>query len=335
MNVIPHNRPTIGQEEANAAAAVVQSGFLTGGQQTKLFEDEICQYLGLPAGHAVAVTSGSSALFLALKVLKLEQQNVAIPSYVCSSLKHACHLNHSHPAYLDNQPDTAIVDTQRAVQSNAIIYPYLYGFASQIPTHSCVIEDIAQALGASYNGEMLGTRGTIGVLSFYATKMMTSGGQGGMLVSKNKSLIDAARDYIEFDQKNDSMARFNFHITEMQAAIGRKQLQRLPEFIEKRAELWQFYQQQGLPLLDVTDEQASHVRYRAIITTTNPESLIQVLRRQNVTAINPFAKTELLDSTATNAAKLCNQTVSLPLYPSLTMQQASYVAEQVKIGLQL
>jgi len=332
---IPHNRPTVGKEEAAAAAKVIETGYLAGGQQTPLFEDEICEFLGLPAGHAVAVTSGSSALFLALKVLGLGQRPVAIPSYVCSSLKHACVMNQCRPTYLDNQADLPVVDTTSATNASALIYPYMYGFASALPSHQCVIEDLAQALGASYGGQKLGTLGDIGVLSFYATKMLTSGGQGGMLVSKDKAMIDAARDFLEFDQRVDDQARFNLHITEVQAAIGRVQLRRLPDFIEKRAELWDIYQSYGLPLLDINDNKAQHVRYRVIVKTPSPENLVKFLHQQQVTAINPFNETELLDKGSINAAKLCRQTVSLPLYPSLTLEQAKYIAEHTRIGLDL
>lgn len=333
--MIPHNRPTVGIEEARAASQVVESGYLTSGKQTQLFEDEICEFLGLPAGHALAVTSGSSALFVALRVLGLSNQHVAIPSYVCSSLKHACLLNQSKPIFLDNLRDLPIVDVSSHQTTSGLIYPYMYGLASEIPQNGTVIEDLAQALGANYAGQKLGTIGDIGVLSFYATKVITAGGQGGMLVSKNKALIETARDYIEFDQKVDEQARFNLHITEMQAAIGRVQLKKLPQFVEKRAELWSLYQSYDLPLLDYVDDKAEHVRYRAIVKTARPEQLTSYLKDENITAINPFEPSELLDTSASHAAALCQRTVSLPMYPSLTVEQAHHVAAQTQLGLQL
>ena len=73
-----------------------------------------------------------------------------------------------------------------------------------------VIEDCCQALGAKVNDRLVGLEGDVGFFSFYATKLMTSGGQGGMLISKNKDLVDEAKDYREFDMRHDTKKRFNF-----------------------------------------------------------------------------------------------------------------------------
>jgi len=84
------------------------------------------------------------------------------------------------------------------------------------------IEDCAQALGAKVNGVPVGLQGNVGIYSFYATKLITSGGQCGMLVCKDKSLVDKVKDYREFDYRQDRKYRFNFQMTDLQAAIGRE-----------------------------------------------------------------------------------------------------------------
>ncbi len=331
--MIPHNQPSMSEQEAFAAQQVIQSGYLVKGAQIHAFEQEICEFMGLPSGHAVCVSSGSSALFIALNILKLQKKKIAFPSYVCSSLKHACSLNQSEPVYLDNNK-YKITPKFDSVQFDALIYPYLYGLSSELPEFECpIIEDVAQAMGAKVNNTMLGTQGTLGVLSFYATKMMTSGGQGGMLISKNKELIDLARDYIQFDQRHDTQACFNFHITEMQAAIARVQLKRLPEFIQKRQEIWQIYQAAELPLLDNPGKGLNHVRYRAIIKHQDANKIIATLNSQGITAINPFEKSELLSNNAPNAKALCGLTCSLPIYPNLSIEHAHYIAQKTKEAL--
>ena len=98
-----------------------------------------------------------------------------------------------------------------------------------------LINDNCHALGAKINDNMVGLNGTVGIFSFYVTKLMTSGGQGGMLISKNKEYADAARDYREFDLRNDNKKRFNFQMTDLQAAIGREQLKKLPSLIKDQA----------------------------------------------------------------------------------------------------
>ena len=89
MIMIPHNKPTLGVEEEKAALRVIRSGQLSNGNEVREFEDEFCEYLGLPKGHAVAVTSGSSALLLSMKILINDKKSVAIPGYVCSALRNA------------------------------------------------------------------------------------------------------------------------------------------------------------------------------------------------------------------------------------------------------
>jgi len=74
--MIPHNRPTLGVEEEQAALQVIRSGHLAQGQETELFEDGFCKFLGLPSGHAVALSSGTAALFLALWSLNAQNKNV-------------------------------------------------------------------------------------------------------------------------------------------------------------------------------------------------------------------------------------------------------------------
>ncbi|MBO9489054.1 DegT/DnrJ/EryC1/StrS aminotransferase family protein [Endozoicomonas sp. G2_1] len=334
--MIPHNQPSLGEQEARAAAAIVSSNKLVQGSQTRDFEDEMCQYLGLPPGHAVCVSSGTSALYVALNVLALQNKKVGLPSYSCTSLKHACTLNNSKPVFLDIKANTPIVETNYN-SFDALIYPYLYGFASHLPklVDKLIIEDVAQALGARTNNGMLGTLGDIGVLSFYATKMISSGGQGGMLVSKDKTLIEQAKQYLNFDQVIDQEQRFNFHITEIQAAIGRVQLRKLPEFIEKRNAIWQIYQDHQLPLMDIDDENLKHVRYRAIVMTSNVNRLINYLAEYGIRAINPFTTSELLSAENINASQLCRQTLSLPIYPNLSLAQAKYIARTLQQGIKI
>ncbi|SFC24265.1 DegT/DnrJ/EryC1/StrS family aminotransferase [Pseudoalteromonas denitrificans] len=335
FKTIPHNKPTMGIDEASAAQSVIISNDLVKGYHTQAFEDDICEYLGLPQGHAVCVTSGSAALFIALKTLKLKNKTVAIPSYACSSLKHACTLNQADIIYLDNKKNSVIFDSEQK-KFDALIHPYLYGLSSKLPScNQPIIEDLAQALGASTNNKMLGTMGELGVLSFYATKMISSGGQGGMLVSKSKNLIEQAKDYIKFDQQHDNNARFNFHITEVQAAIGRVQLKKLPEFIKQRQIRWQIYKDAGLTLLDNTSSELSHVRYRAIVLSSRYQKVIHDLKTKGITAINPFESNELLDKHCINANSITQKTVSLPLYPSLSIEDTHFIAMQTKKVLEV
>ena len=87
--MIPHNKPTLDIEEERSAQDVIRSGWLAQGREVDNFEREFCKFLGLPEEHAVAVSSGTAALFIALWALNASKKRVAFPAYVCSSLRHA------------------------------------------------------------------------------------------------------------------------------------------------------------------------------------------------------------------------------------------------------
>ena len=271
---IPHNKPTLGKEEEQAAIRVIRSGWLAQGKEVELFENEFCDFLGLPEGQAVALASGTAALYLALRVLAGKGKRVALPVYGCSSLRHATALAGGREILIDTGPDSPNIETSLLKEGNVdlAIIPHMFGIPADISNLKGidVVEDCAQALGATIGGIPVGLFGSLGIYSFYATKLMTSGGQGGMVVSKDKALIAAIRDYREFDQRRDHKERFNLQMTDLQAAIGREQLQKLPNFIIRRADIFKKYQDAGLDLLDTNANNVSPVRYRAVIENWHP-----------------------------------------------------------------
>jgi perosamine synthetase len=332
--VVPHNRPTLGFEEEKASIDVIRSGWVAQGKEVRAFEDEFCAYLGLPAGHAVAVSNGTSALYLALEVLSAEGKRTALPGYVCASVMHACRFARANPILIDNAVDSPNLDLDavRAANAQIAVVPHMYGIPVDLSGMMGLklIEDCAQSIGASVKGVPVGLQADVGIFSFYATKLMTSGGQGGMLVSKDTALVAAARDFREFDQRTDRKLRFNIQMTDLQAAIGRQQLKKLPAFLQRRKELFDVYRSAGLPLLQAgVGLQQTH--YRAVLRTNRAAQVVAALESARVRAIVPLEDWELLGPPASlpRAAALCQSTISLPLYPSLTDANARRIAEVV------
>jgi len=331
--LIPHNLPTIGAEEEEAALRVLRSKQLSQDKEVELFEKEFCDYIGLPHGSAVALSSGTSSLFLALKILNAKEKKVVFPGYVCSALRHAVAMAGGLEQTVDITTDSPNVEMNSIKKSSSdiSIIPHMYGLPIQInDTNSLVIEDCCQALGAKVKNKMVGLQGDVAIFSFYATKLMTSGGQGGMFVSKNQEYVDAVKDYREYDYRNDTKTRFNFKMTDLQAAIGREQLKKLPGFLKRREEIFQYYKKNGLDLLDVSEEQRSFlqpVRFRAIIKTSDPNKIIQTLDSIDVKAIVPTEDWELLgpQNSFPNGLKLSHETVSIPIYPSLTNNDLDHI----------
>jgi len=339
--MIPHNMPCLNKEEEQAAIRVIRSGWVAQGQEVQSFENEACSFLGLPDGHAVAVSSGTAALFLALWVLNARDKKVALPAYACSALRNACALSRGIPLLVDNGVGSPNVDLQFVEHSDAdiAIIAHMFGMPVAVSkkTPIDIIEDCAQALGATVGGVPVGTQGRLGIYSFFATKLITSGGQGGMIVSKEQALIDEIRDYREFDCRRDRKDRFNFKMTDLQAAVGRVQLQKLPGFIMRRQKIFDNYKQAGLSMMDVSPDSKpplKAVRFRAILKTNKPQAIIDVLGESNIKSIVPIEEWELLGDSSLfpSASDLTKKTVSLPIYPSLTDQEVDLIISVLRRG---
>ena len=324
--MIEHNKPTIGIKEEEAVIRVLKSRCLVRGNETEEFENEFCDFIGLPKGHAIAVSSGTAALYLALWILEGDKKTITFPGYVCSALRNATNMIGGNEEILDIKKESPNIKFEGIKKESIAIIPHMYGIPVDVTKiqNMNIIEDCAQSLGAKINGISVGLYGNAGIFSFYATKLMTSGGHGGMYVSKDKKLVDRVKDYREFDYRHDQKKRFNFQMTEIQAAIGREQLKKLPKFLERREEIFQKYKKAGLELLDVGENQnhLSPVRYRAVIKTEEPNKIIKTLESVGVKAIVPTEDWELLGKheLLPNAVELSRKTVSLPIYPTLTDQ---------------
>ena len=329
--MIPHNKPTIGTEEELAALRVLRSGLLSQGSEIESFENEFCDFIGLPKGHAIAVSSGTAALYLALWILEGDKKTITFPGYVCSALRNATNMIGGNEEILDIKKESPNIKFEGIKKESIAIIPHMYGIPVDVTKiqNMNIIEDCAQSLGAKINGISVGLYGNAGIFSFYATKLMTSGGHGGMYVSKDKKLVDRVKDYREFDYRHDQKKRFNFQMTEIQAAIGREQLKKLPKFLERREEIFQKYKKAGLELLDVGENQnhLSPVRYRAVIKTEEPNKIIKSLESVGVKAIVPTEDWELLGKheLLPNAVELSRKTVSLPIYPTLTDEEIDII----------
>lgn len=337
--MIPHNRPELGPDEQAAALAVLDSGWVAQGPEVEAFENELCRFLELPEGHAVAVSSGSAALFLALWALGAKGKRVGLPVYSCAALRNSVALAGGICVYLDCEKGGVNVDTGSAAGAGVdiLMAPSVFGVPIDLPDsrNFLLIEDVAQSLGAEIAGRRIGLRGEAGVCSFYATKLMTTGGQGGAIFSRDKALIDKVRDYRQFDCREDKKVRFNFQMTDLQAAIGRVQLVRLPGFLSRREKWFGMYQSGGLDLLDFRRPENQPVRYRIVMRCAQPARMISALASSGIQSIVPIKKSEMLDASANYpvALELTKTTVSLPAYPGLLEEDVARITRAAKDAL--
>ena len=336
---IPHSKPTVGRDEVKGIQEVLASGRIATGEEVAGFEQEMAAYLGLRGG--VATASGTAALHLSLLALGVkERDEVIIPSFTCSALLNAVHYCRATPVVVDIDKETMNISlsvTQKALSKRtaAIVVPHMFGhpvenmsdFLSFGPP---LIEDCAQSLGATSQGIMTGTQGTIAMLSFYATKVITTG-HGGMVVSQNEDLLERVRDLRAYDKKMEYRIRYNYCMTDMQGRMGRIQLEKLPAFLEARRKRAQWYEKHLSNLEGVVLPIQKGIYYRYVIKIKNGrlQNALEQLHQNGIEAQRPvfsplhrYLGLDGFDITE----QVFSEALSLPLYPRLTAEEVRYTA---------
>src|SRR3989338_7244123 len=278
--MIPHSKPTLTKEDLSAVSRVINSGYISQGEAVKSFESELAEYIGVKGG--AAVSSGTSAIHLSLIALGVkEEDDVAMPTYVCPALLNAINYIGANPLLIDINPDTYNISTadlkkKLTKKTRAVIVPHIFGLPADIKDilnfGIPVIEDCAQSVGAVYNGKKVGSFGHCAIFSFYATKVMTTG-EGGMVVSNSDKILEKIRDLREYDHKPNYIVRYNYKMTDLQAALGISQLKRLDSFISKRRTIAGSYNKRfsELGIAIPSNPEKEHIYFRYMIRNRAPE----------------------------------------------------------------
>ncbi|MBE3573278.1 MAG: LegC family aminotransferase [Moorella humiferrea] len=246
---IPLDWPNIGEVEKEYVLKALESGYVSSaGPMVREFEERFAAYLGI--NHAVAVVNGTAGLHLALKLLGIGPgDEVIVPALTFIATVNPVVYVGARPVVVDVDPcswniDPAAIERAITKHTRAIIPVHLYGNPADMDAiiglarkyGLYVIEDATEALGSTYKGKKAGTFGHIGVFSFNGNKIITTGG-GGMLVTEDPELARRARILVnqgrepgetEYEHKEIG---FNYRLTNLQAALGLAQLERLPEFL--------------------------------------------------------------------------------------------------------
>ena len=255
--------PNFAEDEIAAAAAVLRSGRVNywTGDQSQEFEREFAALIGVK--YAVALANGTAALELALHALGIGPgDEVVVPckTFIASA---SCVVRlGATPVVADVDPDSqnitaAGIEAVLTDRTKAVIAVHLAGWPCEMDEILAlakerglrVVEDCAQCVGARYKGRMTGSMGDIGAFSFCQDKIVTTGGEGGMLVTDSHALWEKAWSYKDhgksyaavFEREHQPGFRWlhesfgtNWRITEMQSAIGRLQLKKLPQWLADR-----------------------------------------------------------------------------------------------------
>lgn len=339
MDPIPHSRPCVGEAEAEAARQVVLGGAMSQGAEVEAFEAEVAARLG--RRHAVAVSSGTTGLQLALAALGVEGKRVAVPSYACSALLHAVWAAGAVPRLCDIEGtgrtiDPGLAPLLKEEGVDVVVVVHAFGLAAAVDAFAQaglrVVEDCAMALGAPGVGSL----GTLAVCSFYATKVICSGGEGGMVLCDDDELASRVQGLRQYDGLPASRPRINGKLNDIAAAIGRVQLRRLDSFVTRRRALAEHYRRalEGLPL--GLPKGAGHIYFRYVVRCPEgAEEMCRRLDRAGVAARRPVWRPlhrEIGDGpmSCPRTEEAWERDVSLPLYPALGDADAARVVEAVR-----
>ena len=255
--MIAVSEPSLGERERAYVEEALRSGWISQGRFIGEFERRWAEYCG--AAHGVAVSNGTAALQLALEALSLPKgSEVIVPSFTIISCALAVLRAGCVPVLVDCEPDTWCLDvdeTARKVtdRTRAVMPVHMYGHMADMgplmamaARHGlAVIEDAAQAHGAEQNGRRAGGIGTAGCFSFYSNKIVTTG-EGGMVVTSDTALAERVRSlrnlcFEESKRFQHSDLGHNFRLTNMQAAIGVAQVERIAENVARKRRLAALY----------------------------------------------------------------------------------------------
>jgi len=345
MNMIPHSRPTLDQNDYDAVLHVLKSGQIVQGKEVVRFEKTLSSLIGVSDG--VAVSSGTAALHLALLSLGVQKgDEVILPSFVCSAPLHAIACTGAVPVIADIDRSTLNIDVRDlnnriTPKTKAIIVPHLFGMAADMDEICSfgvpVIEDCAHSLGSRYRGAFTGGFGDVSIFSFYATKMIAAG-EGGMILSSNISLTDTIRDLRDYDEKDAYRVRYNYKMTDMEAALAFSQLKKLFSFIEARRKIAGIYHRefQACPFrLPFVLSDRDHIYYRFVVLHDRAADFITKMNKAGVTCRRPVFKPlhrYLGLADYENTDWVWERAVSIPVYPSLTDEEISKIVDAVKLA---
>ena len=359
----------LGVEEENAVLEVLRSGWLTMGEVTQAFEQELAAFVG--AKHAFAVNNATAALHLACLAVGVgEGDEVIVPSLTFVATANAVRYTGAKVVFADIESEDWLCICPRSIEekiterTKAIEVMHYAGFACDMPEilriaekyNLAVIEDAAHAIGAGLDGKALGTWGGVGCYSFFGNKNLTTG-EGGMLVTDDDELAEKVRILRSHGMTTLTWDRFkghastydvvdlgyNYRIDEIRSAIGREQLKKLPAGNARREVLVERYRKaftEQAPALGLPFSEKRGVSSKHIFPVLLPERVDREAFREKMKAdgiqtsfhyppVHHFKIYRQEEEQLWMTENVARRQVTLPLFPSMTNEQQDWVIESV------
>ena len=335
-------------EMEEAAIHALRNESFVGGESVSKFEEEFAEYTGVK--HAVSVSSGNSALQISLMALGIaDNSKVVTPTNSFIASANCIRMTNAHPILADIDLKDGGIDVSGITQSvDAIIPVHIYGnpcnfdsvkaFAEEqkIP----IVEDACQAHGAVYKNRKVGSLSDVGCFSFYPTKNMTVGGDGGMTTTNNEEIaqkISSMRDNGRKTKNEFDKLGFTMRLNTVNAAIGRIQLKHLDEKNSRRREIVSIYKKNLVEDCILPENENGKSAYHQIVIRHSKRNEIRKGLADNDIGSAIYYETPIhlqpiyqeYGYKLPNSEKFSKEVMSLPSYPQLTDEQILVICEHV------
>ena len=362
---IPLSRPDITSIEKKYVNEVLDSGQLSMGGKTELFEKQFINRFN--ANYAVAMNSGTSALHVAVKSLGLQAgEEVITTPYSFIASGNCLVYEGVKPVFVDIDPLTLNMDTSKIEKSitpntKAILAVHIFGQPCNMDEimrlankyNLSVIEDACEAIGAKWSGKAVGLIGDVGVFAFYPNKQITTG-EGGVLVTNNKNIYEISQALrnqgrsLTSEWLNHEYIGYNYRMSELQAAVGLGQMERLDEILQKREQVAKQYIQlidhYKLPVLTLNHGKDFRMSWFVFIIIleekVNRNEIIHYLSSKGIQSKPYFPSIHLQPSFKKKfgfqvgdfplSEAMSERTLAIPFHTNLTFDEQIFVIQTLK-----
>jgi dTDP-4-amino-4,6-dideoxygalactose transaminase len=354
-------RPVVDEEMLQAALYSLRNEKLVMGESVFRFEEEFARYCG--TRYAVSTGSGTAALQIALQSMQLgESDEVLTTPFSFFATSNAVIHAGAQPRFADVEDDGFNLDPAKAEakltpKTRAIIPVHLYGQPSRMDEFRDlaedkaikIVEDACQAHGAEYDRRRVGSFGHVACFSFYTSKNMTVCGDGGMIVTNDEEVADAARSFRDCGRASKyTMSRIGYtsRLNTVNAAIGRVQLRKLDGWNKARRGIANLYRRTlegvpGIALPPAETPKETPVYHLFVVRSQRRDQLAAHLERNGVEAAIHYpvpihlqapyrAKYGYSEGSFPIAERLAGQVLSLPIYPAMTEEEVRTVSRLVR-----
>ena len=348
----------LGTDLEEAVLQVLRSGQYIGGAQLNAFEDAFATSVG--TSHAVGCNSGTDALILALRALEIGPGDEVITcSFSFFATAEAISAVGATPVFVDVDPATYLIDLDRieaaiTPATKALMPVHLFGrpvdmtrLMAIAEAHRLnVVEDCAQATGARWNGQPVGSFGDVGCFSFFPTKNLGAAGDGGAATTNDAGLAQTMRELAVHGMPKrylHTALGYNSRLDAIQAAVLNVKLPHLADWVRRRSAIAARYREQlaGLQGLSLPSDEPGHSWNQFVVRiNSDRDAFKQILQDSGVSTIIYYpipihsqpAYAHLRQQTGPLpiTEQLCQQVLSLPIFPELTDQQQQTVIETLR-----